>query len=330
MFSVQYIPLSVRVRAWNLSLFSQQDLENLIYEDFHAIMLQVAQKEKILPIDTSSYHNFISSTDHILLEYLKIASANTIGMTKSFIRALFHEFEISNLKNVARMCISGKFQEVFTPYVFTPSLTIKKLSEVRTINELIHLLDDSPYKSFKHILEQVEQERNALYWELALDNYFVSKINHIAKRLDFSSRKAIKTLLLFPLQQSRLVSLYRYRFHYQVEPSEALKYVPNLTSFMTLEEWSRLAFSVSNVEFYNYLIEMGYIPEDTPNYASNLSMVFQKQLEQVCQKLIHQDLTSIASFLAFIQLKKIQLKKIVTILESKGLQVSNAEVMQFL
>ncbi|MGL4676504.1 MAG: V0D/AC39 family V-type ATPase subunit [Brevinema sp.] len=330
MFAVQYIPLSVRVRTWNLSLFSQQDLENLIYEDYSSVMFQVLQKEKIKSVDTSSYHNFILSTDYILLEYLKIAYATSIGTTKSFIRELFYEFEILNLKNVVRMCVSGKFQEVFYPYVVTPSLTLKKLSEVRTISELIYLLDNSPYKTFKHILEQVEQEQNALYWELALDNYFVSRINHIAKRLDFASKKAIKTLLLFPLQQSRVVSLYRYRFHYQVEASEALKYVPNLTSFMSLEEWSKLAFSVSTDEFYHYLIVMGYISEDTPNYASNLNITFQKQLEQICWKLIRKDLTSITSFLAFFQLKKIQLKKMVTILEAKGLPVSNTEVMQFL
>ncbi len=330
MFSVQYIPLSVRVRAWNLSLFSHEELESFIGEDASTIMSTVAKREKNISINTNSYEQFVESIDKAILEYLNVASVTSVGVSKSFIKELFHGFEIQNLKNVVRMCISGKFQDIFYPYSFTDTISIKKLSEVRSINELMSLLDNTPYRSFKHILEQVEQEQNALYWELALDNYLVSRISNCSRRLDLDSKKAIKSLFLFPIQQSRIVSLYRYRFHYQIEPAESLKYVPNLTSFMTLEQWNTLAFSVSNSEYHAFLVEMGYIPEDTPNYAAALNIEFQKQLEKKCIKFMHKDLTSLASFLAFIQLKQIQFKKIITILEAKSLQVNKSDVMQFL
>ncbi len=330
MLSVQYIPLSVRVRAWNLSLFSDEEIDDFLQEDIASIMSKVAQREKVYEIDTSSYVNFEHSVEYAMLEYLKVASKTSIGSSKSFIKELFHRFEIMNLKNVVRMCISGKFQDVFYPYEFTPSLTIKKLSDIRTINEFIHLLDTTPYSIFKSVLEQVDQEQNALYWELALDNYFVSRIHYLTKRLDMDSKKAIRELLLAPIQKDRIVSLYRYRFHYQVDPTEALKYVPNLTSFMTLEQWNRLAFAVSPNEFYDYLVELRYIKSDVPNYASALNIEFQKQLEHTCNKFIRKDLTSIASFLAFFQLKQIQLRKIITVIEAKALNVSPSDVMQFL
>ncbi len=330
MISVQYIPLSVRVRAWNLSLFSQEEIESFIGEDASTIMSIVAKREKIINVDTSSYEQFVSSTEQAILEYLKVASVTSVGTSKSFIKELFHGFEIQNLKNVVRMCVSGKFQDIFYPHSITETLSVKKLLQIRSIGELIEVLDNTPYRSFKHILEQVEQEQNALYWELALDNYLVTRISNVARRLDADSKKAIKVLFLFPIQQSRIVSLFRYRFHYQVEPTEAIKYVPNLTSFMTLEQWNTLAFSVSNTEFYNHLIDMRYIHEDTPNYATALNREFQKQLEKKCIKYMHKELTSVASFLAFIQLKQIQFKKIITVLEAKSLQVSKSDVMQFL
>lgn len=330
MISVQYIPLSVRVRAWNLSLFSQEAIESFLNEDTSTIMNAVAQKEKIYSINTTSYIHFVETLEQVILEYLKVASVTSTGVSRSFIKELFHHFEIQNLKNVVRMCISGKFQDIFYNYEFTPGIAIRKLSEIRSIRELINLLDNSPYRIFHNVLEQVEHEQNALYWELALDNYFVNRISHVSRRLDLDSKKAIRTLLLIPLQRERIVSLFRYRFHYQVEPSEAVKYVPNLSSCMHLDDWNRLAFSVSPVDFHNYLNELDYIPEDLPNNASALHLEFQKQLEKNCAKLLHKDLTSIASFLAFFQLKQIQFKKIITIIESKSLQVSRSDIMQFL
>ncbi len=330
MFSVQYIPLSVRVRAWNLSIFSDEDMESFLQEDASVIMSKVAAREKVYPIQTSSYVDFEHSVEYSILEYLKVASKTSVGSSRIFIRELFQRFEITNLKNVVRMCISGKFQDVFYPHEFTPSLTVKKLADIRTINELITLLDDTPYRAFRTVLEQAEREKSALYWELALDNYFVSRITQAAKLLDMDSKKSIKQLLLFPIQKDRIVSLYRYRFHYQIEPSEAIKFVPNLTSFMSLEEWKKLAYSVSPTEFHAQLVEHRYIHADIPNYASALNIEFQKQLEKTCIKFIRKDLTSIASFLAFFQLKQIQLKKIVTIIEAKELNVSPDEVMQFL
>lgn len=54
MISVQYIPLSVRVRSWNKSLFSQKELEECIHEDATTFMIKVANKEKHQILDTRS------------------------------------------------------------------------------------------------------------------------------------------------------------------------------------------------------------------------------------------------------------------------------------
>ena len=330
MISVQYIPLSVRVRAWNLSLFSREELEECIHDDTATFMAKVAKKEKYQTLDTSSSQKFITSTQNAILDYLNVALSNSSGSSKKFIKEIFHEFEIHNLKNVVRMIISGKFQDYFYPYEFTDTITLKKLSEIRSIGELIQLLDHTPYHMFRSILEQVEQEKNTLYWELALDNYYINRVHHVSQGLDLESKKAVKKLLLIPSLQERLVSLYRYKFHYNVESAEALKYVPNLSSLIAPEKWSKLAFATSHIDFYAILTETGYIEGDLPNNAVALKMEFQKQLEKTCVRFLHKDLTSISSFLAFIQLKKIQYRKITTILESKSLQVSKLDIMQFL
>lgn len=330
MISVQYIPLSVRVRSWSKTLFTQKEIEEFLNVELSVIMNLVAQKEKIVTMDTSSYRSFALSMDDVLLGYIKVAMAISTGASKGFIKSLFHEFEIRNLKNVMRMILSGRFNNVLYPYVFTPSLTIRKLEDIRTFNDLSNALDGTPYRMFKTILEQVEQEKNALYWELALDNYYLNRLNHISRSIDGESIKAVKKLLLLPIYKDRIVFLYRYRFHYQVEPVEALRYIPNISGMGSYEEWQRLAFATSHTEFHQYLVEAGLITESTPNYAAAIKKTFDQQLKKDCTAFIHKDLTSIASFLAFMQLKKIQYQKITTVLESKTLQVSQADVLQLL
>lgn len=330
MISLQYIPLSVRVRSWNLSLFSKEELESFLHIDAPAVMAQVAQKERNYTLDTSSSKVFVDSTLNAVVEYMKVARKASSGATRGFIKELFHEFEIDNLRNVVRMLVSGNFYNVFYHHEFTPKITVAKMAEIRTFNEFYQLIEDTPYHIFRPILEQVAHEKNALYWEVALENYYVGRIVKSSQQMDAASRKAIKKLLLMPIQWNRLVSLYRYRFHYNVEPMDAIYYVPNLTNIISYDEWTKLAFATNNVEFYHYLIQLGYISPETQNNASAIRIEFNRSLERISRHFLRGDLTSIASFLAFIQIKKIQFQKIATILEAKTLSVSHTDVMNFL
>ncbi len=330
MFSVQYIPLSVRVRSWYLSLFSSEELESFLQEDAETIMAKVAGKEKHYSLDTSSTRKFIDSSTEAQIEYLRVATMISSGATKSFLKELFHEYEIENLKNVVRMLISGSFKDVFYRHEFTPSLTINRMLEIRSFHEFSQLLEGTPYFIFRDVLDQVEQEKNALYWELALENYYVGRIIKSSKYMDVDSKKVIKELLLIPIHHNRIVALYRYRFHYNVEPADALRYVPNLTHAISYEEWTKFAMAPTVDEFYRHLIDLNYIPTGIENYASALRLEFNRQLQTKCKRLARKELTSISSFLAFSQLKKIQFQKLGTILESKTLAVNHSDILPFL
>jgi len=330
MISLQYIPLSVRVRSWTSSLFNSDTLEEFIASDLQTVMNTINDKEKIVSLDTTNSKVFLHSMKSALIQYGLIAISNSSGEGKTFIKELFREFEIDNLKIVARMILSGKFQNIFYDIEYTPKLTSQRLSEVRSFNDLITLIDGTSYHIFHTVLEKVEQEKNVLYWELALDNYYANRMVMVSKRLSFDNRRAIKKILLIPIQFDRLLALYRYRFHYNVDPAEALRYVPNTIHLMTMEDWAKYAYAPSSTDFYQYLINQRYINTDTPNNASDIRTGFRRIFEKKCKQSMHKDLIGIESFLAFIQLKIIQYQKISTIIEAKSLNVSKIEIMQFL
>ncbi|MGL4367834.1 MAG: V0D/AC39 family V-type ATPase subunit [Brevinemataceae bacterium] len=330
MTSFQYIPLSVRVRSWNLSLLKNNEIEDLLNDDLSVLYSKISAKEKNAKLDTSDSATFLYTFKSSLFEYGRIAMSLSNGSGRLFIKELLKEFEIENLKILVRALLSKNFRPHFNEIDFVSHFTVKQLSEIHSFTELQHLLEGTEYYSLYPSLQKTQQEKNTLYWETVLDNFYVSRISSASKGLDMSSRRAIRHLVLTSLQFERLVLLFRYRYHYHIEPIEALQYIPNLTHIMSNEDWSRFAFASTGADFLYYLGALKLIPLDLPEDSSAIRSALRKKIEFSCRKTLHADLSSLSSFVAFIQLKKIQYHKISTVIAVKSFQIDKSDVMQFL
>lgn len=331
MKALQYIPLSVRVKSWNLSLLSKNELSDLPSQELSTIIQIVTDKEKQGLINSETPMSFIKSLKNSVWHYVQIALKLTSAEAKSFVRELLREPEISNLKLVVKMLIANKFNEEFINIFLTPSISQKSLSEVRSFNDLIHLLNDTVYEHLIPTLQKTEQEQNSLYWEAALDNFYTTKLYVAVKQLDFQSRLLAKKIILLPTQFNQLVSIYRYRFHYNVDPSDVMILVPNTVHLLTFEEWNKLIHASSPSEFMEYLEYHHYVSDtDSITDATSLRLIFRQKTEQFCRRELYKQLIGISSFLAFYQLKKIQFQKISTIIESKLMHNLAIDIRNFL
>ncbi|MGL4388244.1 MAG: V-type ATPase subunit [Brevinema sp.] len=331
MISFQYIPLSVRVRAWNVSLFSKNDLLELINQDNTELMSRVAQKEKKVQIQTEGQTYFTQSLKRSLLYYLDVATHLSSCEGKYFITELSREYEVENLKLLCRMVLSGKYFGEFIDLKFSSAIPSHKFLETRSFHDFVQLLNGTIYESLIPALQKTEQEKNTLFWETALDNFVYGRLYMTVKRLDHQSRLNAKKVYLLPLQLEQLITIYRYRFHYQLDSSEIFMLVPNVFHLMSIEKWKQIIFSPSSTDFIKYMNEIYHIDAGEFADATELRFLFRKKIEQICRQELHKRLTELSSFLAFYQLKKIQIQKIVTILEAKLLTIdSDINVEQFL
>ncbi|MGL5721730.1 MAG: V0D/AC39 family V-type ATPase subunit [Brevinema sp.] len=330
MISAQYIPLSVRVKNWSLSLFSKEDMTSLITDDTTTAITRIMRKEGLsLTAETASL-GLIKNLRDQLVHYGQMASSTLSGEGRSFVRELMREFEIENLKNLVRMIISGRFEDTFYSFAFSPELPLEKYREIRSFQELRKFLSTSFYKGILSALDKVEQEKNSLYWESALDTLYANRIFVVSKRLDPKGRLGARKIVLYPIHLKRLLLVYRYRFHYGVEPSDVLAQIPNASHICSMELWKSFVSSPTSSAFYALLRDKNYIDENTLEDSSEIYRSIARKIYAFCRRELYGSLTGISSFLAFYQLKKIQIDQLSTILEAKTLFVPRDDVLAYL
>ncbi|MGL4393877.1 MAG: V-type ATPase subunit [Brevinema sp.] len=331
MISVQYIPLSVRVRAWNVSLFSKNDLMSFIEEDSVAMMAHVVQKENKIEMSTDSPAQFIKSLKQSLLYYLNVATHLTSAEGKGVMTELTREFEVENLKLLARMIISGKHFGDFIDVEFATAIPHHRYLEIRSIHDFTNLLQGTIYESLIPSLQKTEQEKNTMFFETALDNFYHARLVMSIRKIDQQSRLNAKKLYLLPLQFEQLVTIFRYRFHYEIDPVETSMLVPNVFHLLNPESWKKIVYSPTPLDFLKQINEIYHLETQELTDATELRLIFRKKTEQLCRQQMHKGLTELSSFLAFYQLKKIQFQKIATILEAKSLKIGiDVDMEQFI
>ncbi|SFB77015.1 H+-ATPase subunit C/Vma6 [Brevinema andersonii] len=330
MISAQYIPLSVRVKNWSLSFLSKKEMEKILSFDLMQILQYIAQKENIILSEPLDSHFFLKKLKEKLIYFGYTASSALSGEGKAFVKELLREFEIENLKILVQMLVSDRFSDNFYQYVFTPQLSLNKYREIRTFQELRQFLIGTAYEMLTNSLDKVETEKNTFYWESALDTFYANRIFTVSKRLDTHGKLNAKKIVLLPIDMERLLNLYRYKFHYGLDAKEAWLYLPNVTHILSSERWQHYIVVVTSQEFCDMLKEDRYIDVDCHNNASTIRMSMRSRIEKICRKELHGSLTSISSFLAFLQLKKIQFSQLSTIIEAKSLHMEKEEVMDFL
>ncbi|MGL5254462.1 MAG: V0D/AC39 family V-type ATPase subunit [Brevinema sp.] len=330
MISAQYIPLSVRVKNWSLSLFSKEDMASLISDDANTATARIISKEGLSLTSGTASMGLIKNLKDRLVHYGIIASSTLSGEGRSFVRELMREFEVENLKNLVRMIISGRFEDTFYSFAFSSELPLQKYREIRSFSELRKFLSTSFYKGILSSLDKVEQEKNSVYWESALDTLYANRIFVVSKRLDPKGRLGARKIILYPIHLKRLLLVYRYRFNYGVDPSNVFSQIPNATHICSMEIWKSFVSAPTGSAFFSLLKEKNYIHENTVEDAAEIYRSISRKIYTLCRRELYGSLASITAFLAFYQLKKIQIDQLSTILEAKTLFIQKDDVLAYL
>lgn len=330
MIPAQYIPLSVRVKNWSLSLFSKHDLHALLDDEAAVLIAKIIRKEALPEGLAASPSELLRALKEKMVRYGQTAAGTLSGEGRAFVRELLRDFEIQNLKNLVRMVVSGHFDDVFYNFSFTPSLPVQRYREIRSFAELRKQLDNSFYRSILGSLDKVESEKNTVYWESALDSLYANRIFTLSKRLDPKGKEGVRKLILFPLHLERLLLVYRHRFHYGADPGDTFVQIPNASHMCSMDVWKSFVSAPTSTAFYNLLREKNYIAENVADDASQIYRGIWQKIASLSRRQLYGSLSSISAFLAFYQLKKIQVNQLSTIIEAKSLLVSKEEALNYL
>lgn len=300
--------------------------ENTSYRDLLAeIKADTVSRRDIEDVLTK---NMITNIDK-LLYYFR-------GDYKVLIHSLYLKYEIEDLKMLARSIFNGKNPEEIGKNLFFLGKYSKiepvKLFKAENIRDLIYLLKGSQF--FEFLIPLVDGRRENLFrFEMALDmGYFdivqSRKLNILS--IDKHLIKKWESLLadLYNIQW-----IYRGKKFYQLSPEELLNYTINFGDRLSYKKRQRLCYSKNSEDLYHmtsgliygFLFKKEEMSTDIYMERRINRFVFY-QLMRLSKKF---PLTIIQT-IAYIWKLELEIKDIISIVESIRYKLSIEETKKFL
>jgi V/A-type H+-transporting ATPase subunit C len=160
-----------------------------------------------------------------LLEDLGIVLRPLTGAARSFFVYWGRRFELFNLKTLIRGKLRGlPASDIEGHLELTPSFAVlpkERLLQTEDVAELLRQLEAGPYGSIaRQARRALEEHQDNLAAETAIDRRYFQGLLLQTRLLPDNDRKAVAKLLGTQLDRLNLGWLLRYRFEYQMSPTE--------------------------------------------------------------------------------------------------------------
>jgi V/A-type H+-transporting ATPase subunit C len=216
--------LATRVALLAARLLSAQDMEQL--GDARADQDRGFYADHGLgPLIADTGHPLEQRLITVLLDETVILSRALAGRERDFLMYWVHRFELANLKaiirgkmaNEAPESIRGKLVEM-GPFA---SLPVEELLRTEDIAELLARLERSQYTDIGRQARQVFEQQHELFaLDTTFDQRYYSGLVRRAFAIENEAGAEFKALMAAVIDSLNLVWLLRYRFAYQLAPSQ--------------------------------------------------------------------------------------------------------------
>jgi V/A-type H+-transporting ATPase subunit C len=186
-------------------------IENL---DLENINLQVLEKE-FLRYDLKMYR--------------KVGDALSTAREKDFVSLLMHRYELEELKVILRIW-HKKLPVIWEDYIIEPNISFdidfKKIITSQTIEEIILLLDQTPYKpALLKVKDKFKERNSTFYLEAALDVDYYKRLVACIDKFSSADKKIAQRILSVEIDVENISWLIRLRKYYSLGMGEMLDWV---------------------------------------------------------------------------------------------------------
>ncbi|MDD5583600.1 MAG: V-type ATPase subunit [Candidatus Omnitrophica bacterium] len=260
----KYSFANAKIRAMLSRLLSAETFSNLmdsrdVYEAIER--LKATPYESI--VKTFEQNHDLQAIEKILYEndlkiYRKVYNALSGKKEQEFVQLLMSRYELEELKVVLRVWhnkVAVDIDEYLLSERITFPIEYKKIISSRTIEEIILLLDDTPYK--KPLLgarAQFKEKNSSFYLEAALDVDYYTRIHSVIERFSSLDRKIASKIMGIEIDIENINWLIRLRKYYSLGIAELLTWVipggsridkDTVRSFYTTDGLTKVVESVS-------------------------------------------------------------------------------------
>lgn len=330
MISVAYSAVSAKARAWFSSLIDEDSVPRLLDLSENELFDWIKQNEKRITAEVYDLNGLEAALKQSVVSYVQSALRYVNGGTENFLHIWLISYEIENLKMICRSILSGKKLD-FLYEVFPHSkIRLENAKDLGNFDEFLDLLARTPYyKLAATTLPRVKEEQNSLFWEIQLDNDFARKLKDSGRDLSSKDQKAVREMLFYSMEMSRMLWLYRLRFQYQMGIEDALSFVPNVLKILDQKRYLELA-SVESPESFFSKLEAWHLIRHSVSNIGDCARAMNNEVIRRARSYLVSTPFSIGLVIAFIVLKSQNIRAFIMLLEGKRHKMEKEDLRKLL
>jgi V/A-type H+-transporting ATPase subunit C len=219
--------LHARVSLLAGQLLSARQLDDLIDQGISAEQQSSAPEDAASATAVAAQYtgDLDQNNVSILLKDLAVLIRPLSGPARDLLGYWAHRFEINNLKVIIRGRMAGQPQQAIEEQLldmghFT-SLPVAELLQSDTTAELLRRLEKTPYAEIARQVRQLLEQGEAMFaLDAALDRRYFAGLSRRSRAGSGSAGELLRSIVGSVIDRVNLVWLLRYRFAYQLPPSQ--------------------------------------------------------------------------------------------------------------
>jgi len=319
--AVRYSYPNSRIRAMKSSLLKESDFEHISecrnLKEFMVFLENSAYREDIYHINKPSLVDMESMLWKNLLNTLLKIYSFAPGATQKFLYERIGFYDISALKTLINLKGGEGIIPVYEPLPITPRMNEKfpRLLEAKSVDELILNLEGTPYGDvLRESLEEHKRSKLTLPLNLALDQYHLTRLWNLMKKLPSEDRIIARNLLGAEIDCTNIMTLLRITSNGNNPDKFIIKHYYHLRP-KTIEECMKcnniteVLAKLSETE-YGAILNAGIHSYNESKSLLSFELGFEKFILNRNRAVLSGDPFQIGTLLGFMKLKETEIRNL--------------------
>lgn len=334
-----YAYLNARLRAKLGKLLSAQQYEQLmqaagtstlaeilLHTDYHGLLRDISTVHDLRRAESAL-------VGHLIACHREVA-AHAKGSVREFVEELMRKYEVENLKVILRAWNAGEETEFIYRDPICHAIPVTSILKAGTIEEVIVLLDETPYrKPLVGARERYKETGSLFYLEMALDKELYEATWRAIEALSLRDKKIASRLIGIEIDILNINWILRFKRYYDLSLAE-------ITSLMIprglqiTEEFLREVYPGKDQASLMSELLTGVYRSVSQRLSVREEVRALHFLEALLRETFVQQIRSalrgypftIGVAIAYLRLKKMEVSNIVTILNGKALRLPREDV----
>lgn len=333
-----YSGITTKIKAMASSRITIQDYEYLsnLYTvtDFFAFLKDhKGYKDIFSLVEDENIHRGQIETyfDNALYnDFAKIYRFSNMEQRK-FLDLIFLRYEIDILKNCLQLSFSDAHHydpPIINDFILKHlTIPVQKLTEVRSLDEFIQLLNGTKYyKLFSRLLDS--NNTTSFDFELQLDHYYYKRAWKLKDSLSSIDKKVFTDSLGSEIDLENLLWLYRQRSFYDFSSADIFANLIPVTYKLNHKLLKQIGESSTNEEFKRLIegtVYKGFLDSD----SLSLETLMFNRLSKIKEHNSLKYPNSMAPVLFYMNNKSREINRLTTALEGIRYKLDSSEIMKY-